>query len=121
MTKHLKTLRHKAARCQDWRCYYCGMPMWDDDPNPFVIRHRLTERSAQTLKCTAEHLTAQCEGGKDRAGNIVAACLTCNQRRHRTSKPKTPNDYRQYIQRRIRKGKWHSFHILAQLTGSNGG
>ena len=111
MTQRLKTLKRKAAQRQNWCCYYCDMPMWDDDLDQFVIRHRLTKRSAQTLKCTAEHLTAQCEGGKDRATNIVAACLICNRRRHQTSKPKAPDDYRRHIQRLIRKGKWHPLHV----------
>ncbi|WP_438846693.1 HNH endonuclease [Asticcacaulis taihuensis] len=105
--QRLKTLKLKAARRQDWCCYYCRMPMWDDDLDQFVIRYRLTRRLAQTLKCTAEHLTAQCEGGKDRADNIVAACLICNRRRHQTMKPKSPSDYQRHVQGRVRKGKWH--------------
>lgn len=107
MTHRLKALKLKAARRQNWRCYYCDTPMWDDDLDSFVDRHRLTARSAQTLKCTAEHLTAQCEGGKDRADNIVAACLICNKRRHQTTKPKSPDDYRRHVQARVQRGKWH--------------
>jgi hypothetical protein len=83
--------------------------MWDDDLGSFVLTYRLTRRSAQTLKCTAEHLTARCEGGKDRADNIVAACLICNHRRHQMKRPKSPQDYRRHVQGRVQKGKWHSF------------
>ena len=108
MTQRLKALRFKAAHRQTWRCYYCDMPMWDTDLDQFVIRYRLTRRSALPMKCTAEHLIAQCEGGRDRADNIAAACLTCNKRRHSTKKPKSPHDYRCHVQGRVQKGKWHS-------------
>ncbi|WP_254782667.1 HNH endonuclease, partial [Lysobacter sp. yr284] len=32
-------------------------------------------------RCTAEHLIARHEGGRNRRENIAAACWLCNQRR----------------------------------------
>lgn len=94
------------------------MPMWDDEPDKFVDRYRLTRRLALTFKCTAEHLTARCEGGLDHADNIAAACLTCNRRRHRTKKPKSPYEYRRHVQARLNKGKWHP-HAAVRMNASS--
>jgi hypothetical protein len=59
------------------------------------------------LLCTAEHLIAKSEGGTDTASNIAAACMFCNQARHKAKHPLSPEDYRNHVQRRIRRGRWH--------------
>lgn len=59
---HLRSLRRRACREQDGRCFYCLQPMTHD--------------------VTAEHLVARMDGGKDTRGNIVAACRRCNESRH---------------------------------------
>lgn len=118
MTHSRKALKLTAANRQNWRCCYCDMPMWDDDPDKFIDRYRLTKRLALAFKCTAEHLTARCEGGLDHADNIAAACLTCNRRRHRTKIPKSPYDYRRHVQACLRKGKWHP-HAAVRINASS--
>ncbi|MFP1131573.1 HNH endonuclease signature motif containing protein [Asticcacaulis sp. W401b] len=85
------------------------MPIWVDGLDQFVSKYGFTEREARTLKCTAEHLIPESEGGRDVPDNIVAACWTCNMRRHRVGKPKTPDDYLRYVRHRIAQGKWHPY------------
>lgn len=118
MTQCLKALKLTAANRQNWRCCYCDLPMWDNDPNKFAGRYRLTKRLALGFKCTAEHLTARCEGGLNHADNIAAACLICNRRRHRSKKSKSPYDYRRHVQARLHKGKWHP-HAAVRMNASS--
>ncbi|WP_282097584.1 HNH endonuclease [Luteibacter sp. SG786] len=59
------------------------------------------------LRCTAEHLTARQDGGRNMASNIAAACWICNARRHRRKFPPPPAAYRAFVQQRLDKGKWH--------------
>ena len=80
--------------------------MWQASPDelkPLGLR----ARSAAPLRCTAEHLVAQQDGGKNVAGNIAAACWLCNTRRHKRKSPPPPDAYRAFVQRRLAKGKWH--------------
>ncbi|MCC8470482.1 HNH endonuclease signature motif containing protein [Xanthomonas phaseoli] len=62
--------------------------------------------TARYSQCTAEHLLAQQEGGKDTRGNIAAACWTCNQRRHRRKKLLTPEAFKALVRRKVAAGKW---------------
>ena len=72
-------------------CYYCTVLMWIDDGVSFARKHELSSRVARWLRCTAEHLLARRDGGRDSRDNIVAACLVCNLRRHRgRTKAPTP-------------------------------
>ncbi len=80
--------------------------MWNSSPDE-LRSVGLRARTAAPLRCTAEHLIAQQDGGKDVAGNIAAACLLCNQRRHKRKSPPPPNEYRSFVQKRLAKGKWH--------------
>lgn len=81
--------------------------MWFKDKDIFAKTHKITEKEAAKFQCTAEHLLALCDGGKNNKRNIVAACLYCNQKRHKRKKPPEPQTYKQLVQRRIIKGKWH--------------
>lgn len=99
--------RHKAFIRQSHRCCYCGCLMWESDPEAFRQRHGLTQAEANLLRCTAEHLQARQDGGKDSAANIAAACLRCNQTRHRARFPLDPDRYGQRVRERVRKGGWH--------------
>ncbi len=99
--------RKKAFQNQVGRCYYCKSPMWQRDVRKFAKDNRISVSAAARFKCTAEHLTARCDGGTNSKKNIVAACLFCNSTRHKRKKPPTPSKYRADIQRRIKKGKWH--------------
>ena len=50
MTQRLKALKLGAANRQNWRCCYCDLPMWDEDPDKFADRYRLTKRLALAFK-----------------------------------------------------------------------
>lgn len=99
--------RLKAFNRQQGRCYYCDLPMWLRHPDEIAGKLGVRPRTVSGLQCTAEHLVAQQDGGEGTAKNIVAACLTCNGRRHRVAAPLSPDRYRQKVQGRVKKGKWH--------------
>lgn len=98
--------RLRAANHQGFRCYYCGLPMWEKDPTGFALRYRLTPKQALLLRCTAEHLRARCDGGDNHAENIVAACLFCNSHRHMLRRPPASTDYQVRVRRRMLQGRW---------------
>lgn len=102
----LQRLRTDAFQAQKGRCCYCGMPMWNASPDELAV-FGLRARTVAPLRCTAEHLIAQQDGGKDVAGNIAAACWLCKQRRHQRKSPPPPDEYRVFLQKRLAKGKWH--------------
>ncbi len=81
--------------------------MWLHDPQVFAKKYKITTKQVQLFKCTAEHLKAKQEGGKDSESNIVAACHYCNQKRHKYKSPKEPISYKQYVTNRLEKGKWN--------------
>lgn len=81
--------------------------MWEENPKDFASKHNVTKKYAARFKCTAEHLLARCDGGKDQEHNIVAACIFCNSKRHQRKTPLVPPEYRAHIQKRLQKGKWH--------------
>ncbi|MEB1348208.1 HNH endonuclease [Xanthomonas campestris pv. campestris] len=113
--KRLKTLRTNAFHAQSGRCYYCCRPMWLSSPDELGLR----PRSARPYQCTAEHLVAQQDGGKDVADNIAAACRLCNLRRHKrlTSAP-SAEVYLAKVRRRVAKGKWHPTGLLRAVSTS---
>lgn len=57
--------------------------MWESDPESFARHHGISSATAKRFQCTAEHLVARQDGGKDTAANIVAACAYCNHGRHK--------------------------------------
>ncbi|WP_235872791.1 HNH endonuclease [Pseudoxanthomonas winnipegensis] len=79
--------------------------MWLASPSELGLK----PSKGRSFQCTAEHLVAQQDGGKDLPENVVAACFLCNVRRHRR-KGQAPNPipYKAHVQRRLVKGKWHS-------------
>lgn len=90
----LLRLRDQAYTRQKGRCCYCGIPMLLSGNGP--------------RRCTAEHLTAQCDSGRDTAANIAAACCFCNGRRHRAKRPLGPQAFRAYVLKRLAEGKWNA-------------
>jgi len=79
-TKLLRSLRAAAYRTQNGLCYWCGRPMAAGVPED---------------ELTADHLVPLHDGGKTRAGNIVAACRECNNLRHpELNKTKEPRSLR---------------------------
>lgn len=103
-------IRHRfsAFDRQGGRCYYCGFQMWFDSLEAFAQLHGLTLRHARHFQCTAEHLVARQDGGRDSQSNIAAACLLCNQRRHKRKDAPEPQEYKYLVQKRLSKGGWHS-------------
>ena len=87
--KSLQRARERAFELQNGRCFYCMQRM---DQSPIT-------------KCTAEHLKARCDGGRI-AGNIVAACLYCNNERHRAEQPMAHEVWRAYVINEVRQKRW---------------
>ncbi len=90
-----KALRRKAAKRQENHCYYCERLM--------------TSRQPQ-LCCTAEHLIARSDQGKDSNSNIVAACKFCNAMRHRLCPSLPALEYAATVKKLVTLNKWHERH-----------
>jgi hypothetical protein len=103
----LSRLRAVAFTRQGGRCYYCAVPIWLIDAKSFAQKHPLTQRQTKWLQCTAEHLIARQDGGTDSPDNIAAACLYCNQHRHRCRVAPSPSMFRQRVRLRMARGGWH--------------
>jgi 5-methylcytosine-specific restriction endonuclease McrA len=113
----ISVLRHQAFIAQCGRCWYCGCRMWERDPSELGLQGPNLD-----LKCTAEHCLPRCEGGQDHRSNIVAACMHCNQARHRAKIPLSVEAYRARVKSRLALGQWHKPWVYAAgllcLTGS---
>jgi len=119
MSTTLNKSRLKAFNLQQRRCIYCELPMWLDHADAFAKKYKITIKGAALFKCTAEHLLAKQDGGKDAESNIVAACHFCNKKRHNCKKPKDPIAYKQYVSTRLCKGKWNSTFMIRSHMSSN--
>lgn len=106
MPSRIKSIRLRAYLKQHGSCWYCGVPMWLKSPADVPLLAP-SSSAALALKCTAEHLKARSEGGRDSPDNIVAACFKCNNTRHRTKKPLHPAAYRQHVRHLMANGQWH--------------
>lgn len=107
--KKRRQLRRQAFEKQNCRCFYCQLPMWEEDQEQFARGHGIPARLTKHLKCTAEHLVAQQDNGRDTLENVVAACLWCNRLRHqgRQHKAPDPTTYKSRIANLVAQGKWH--------------
>ena len=103
--------RQVAFKKQSGLCFYCNQPMWNTDKFTFTTKHKLKAAIANFLQCTAEHLLARQDGGKNTEDNIVAACKYCNHTRHKTNHPLSPEKYKQHVQIRLQKNRWHQIKI----------
>lgn len=108
MSTTLTKFRLKAFKLQQGRCIYCELPMWLSDAKAFAKCYKTSIKATALFKCTAEHLLAKQDGGKNIEINIVAACYFCNQTRHKCKKPKDPIAYKRYVSIRQAKGMWNS-------------
>lgn len=99
--------REAAAELQKGRCIYCGVLMCRGNPGEFAASFGLRPSHAVQLSCTAEHLTAQIDGGRNSISNIAAACRYCNQKRHRRKQPPDPEAFHRLVRGRVQSGKWH--------------
>lgn len=104
---NFRARRAHAFKQQHGRCCYCQHAMWLTDVATFVRQHGFTLRQAMRFRCTAEHLVARCEGGRNVQENIVAACWWCNTRRHRCKHPLSPAAFQMYVTKRVHAGQWH--------------
>ncbi|EUJ09387.1 HNH endonuclease [Methylophilaceae bacterium 11] len=107
MPKTLIKSRLKAFNLQQGRCIYCELPVWLENPEAFARKYKITTKQAKFFQCTAEHLKAKQDGGKDTVSNIVAACHYCNQKRHKCKSPKDPIPYKHYVTSRVNIGRWN--------------
>ena len=64
--------RAQAYAAQHGRCFYCHVEMCNGHPAPFAQSHGISIAQAQLLECTAEHLIARKDGGRNTRENIVA-------------------------------------------------
>jgi len=98
--------RQKAYQQQSGCCIYCYKPMWVEKLEDFANQFKITKRQARFYQCTAEHLLARQDGGKDSLNNIAAACKYCNQQRHRSKPPLPPEKYQRYVQKKVVQNRW---------------
>lgn len=110
--KSLKKLRSIAYSKQKGCCYYCEQPMWTDDPLELSSKYELPLSKLKRLKCTGEHLVPFKDGGSSTKKNIVAACLYCNQHRHRRKTNSTPKQFEKIVLHRLRHGGWHGLRLV---------
>lgn len=105
----IRKLRHSAHSLQGGRCYYCHEPVWEANPTLFALQHNLPGRLLAHLRCTAEHLQARQDSGKNSRQNIVAACAWCNSQRHKGRQRRAPSakSYALWVQAIVSSGKWH--------------
>tara|TARA_R110002049_G_scaffold189793_3_gene358424 strand:+ start:3393 stop:3740 length:348 start_codon:yes stop_codon:yes gene_type:complete len=103
----LKSPRLSAYNKQKGHCFYCGHPMWLDNPSDFSAEHKISLKQASKFQCTGEHLMAFQDGGSSSQKNIVAACIFCNQTRHKRKNAPSPIIYKALVQKRVRQGKWN--------------
>lgn len=115
MPNSIAHVRLLAAQHQKYRCFYCNLPMWSANPEPFAIKYGLTMAQARQLQCTAEHLNPKSLGGVNSKSNIVAACWYCNHKRHARTQLLDPYTYRQLVQQRISKGRWMPAMLLKRV------
>lgn len=107
MSETLRRSRETAYYAQHGRCYYCDGPMWLFVPQELTEPFDASVGLVANLRCTAEHLVPQSEGGGDGNRNIVAACQLCNGTRHKRKSPPSPERYREEVRRRVAAGRWH--------------
>jgi hypothetical protein len=85
--------------------------MWNQCPYELTARFPVTERQVGKHRCTGEHLIAHSEGGTAKSTNIVAACLRCNQGRHKRKIVPVPEAFKKLVGRLMSNGKWHQTHL----------
>jgi len=107
----IRSYRALSFKNQNGLCFYCNQPMWTKNLKEFCQLYRVTEDSAQLLKCTAEHIVARQDGGTNQRTNIVAACLFCNRTRHQEKNALSAEKYKVKVSNLMSKNKWHPIHI----------
>lgn len=104
----LKKLRAMAFDRQGGHCCYCGLPMSVNGTDADCQVRLVNPGIARYLLCTAEHLVARQDGGRDDPGNIAAACWYCNTSRHRGGVPQAiARDAVAYWEYVVNRPFWH--------------
>lgn len=117
MSNRLTRYRQLAIARQNGCCFYCGLPVVPkENLDNFALLHGLSTARAGALQCTAEHLQARCDGGPDKEENIAAACITCNQRRHRMKPAPAPDTYAKIVRGQMERGAWHKRALLRAIS-----
>ena len=109
MPRSIVRLRAAAFIRQRGRCFYCGYPMWWSNKEQYSSLYRISLAQVPQFHCTAEHLRPRRDGGNCSRSNIVAACWTCNKRRHARTRSLTPETYKRLVHVRLRQGRWHVY------------
>lgn len=113
--KALGQLRRLAFECPNastgaafTAAYLCGRATARPSRSAFSKRLGISRRVRQTLRCTAEHLIARQDGGRNTQDNVLAACTECNHGRHdgRSDNAPSPGEYLKEVQKDIR-GRRH--------------
>lgn len=106
----LRALRESAFSAQGHLCFYCLHPMWRQGVKAFAAKHGISRDQARMFRLTAEHLTAQMDGGRASASNIVAACGYCNHGRHALfpAVAPDPETYSTFVLLSVAAGFWHA-------------
>lgn len=109
MANSIQKFRRHALSIQQGRCFYCDLPIWERDGKALLHRLGVPRKLARYLRCTAEHLQARQDGGRDIPENIVAACFWCNHQRHAGGHGPAPcpETYRAKVRRHIERHEWH--------------
>lgn len=97
MPNRIQKHRQSAFERQQGRCFYCQHPMWVRNIRTFAIEHAISLNTSRRYRCTAEHLIAKQDGGRDNKSNIAAACIRCNQGRHQLLDPPSAEQYRDLV------------------------
>lgn len=118
MRSSISRFRSQAFQRQGGRCYYCRLPMWEGDPAPLMQSLGVSDRQAKALRCTAEHLVPRCEGGRDCASNIVAACFHCNSRRHWRRVARSAAAHLRLVRARMARQRWHGAWVFETVVGA---
>lgn len=105
--KHLQKLRQRAFHQQGGYCHYCRFRMWCNAPTE-LTENPVPLKAWSDLKCTAEHLQARCEGGRETPENIVAACARCNRNRHKLPAKPEPETFFEWVSRQVSKEGYHA-------------
>lgn len=116
MSSRIQALRQRAFQRQGGRCCYCQVAMWlhDQSELPFAVP---SAKAALRLQCTAEHLTARADGGRNSSTNVAAACLHCNRTRHRRRRISSPDEFKRVVLARVASKRWHPTWVLNAGSG----
>lgn len=116
--EHLRQLRRQAYSNQNCQCFYCQLLIWEQGGKQLAKKLGIPIRLAKYLRCTAEHLRPQADGGPDTAENIVAACNWCNQQRHagRAHQAPEPLAYMAEVAECMKMGGWHPAGVAAAIA-----